>query len=329
MDKIRSVIDKDHKYYMNTFGERIPIYFTHGEGIFLYGADGKKYTDLLGGIAVNVLGHGNKALVKAISEQASKLIHTSNLYYIENQALLAERLISLAPGMAKVFFANSGAEANEGAIKLARAYFYKTGKPRSRIVSALNSFHGRTLATATATGQDKYSKPFAPLPEGFIHIPYNDIDAALSAINDDTCAVMLEMIQGESGIVPASYDFIRAVADACVKSGALLIIDEIQTGMGRTGTFFAYEKFGIKPDIVTIAKGLGGGVPIGALLAGEKAASAFSPGDHGSTFGGNPLACAAALAVLDEYDAASLTAKADKMGRYFIECLQQITAATG
>ncbi len=329
MDKINAVIAKDHKYHMNTFGERTPVYFTHGNGMFLYGDDGRRYTDLLGGIAVNVLGHGNKALVKAVSEQASRLIHTSNLYYIENQALLAERLVCLAPGMDKVFFANSGAEVNEGAIKLARAFFYKKGRPRSRIVTAVNSFHGRTLATVTATGQEKYSKPFAPLPEGFVHIPFNDPVAAAESINDDTCAVMLEMIQGESGIVPASEEFVTAVAQACDRHGTLLISDEIQTGMGRTGTFFAYEQYGIVPDIVTMAKGLGGGVPIGALLADAETAAAFAPGDHGSTFGGNPLACAASLAVLEQYDALSLVSAAGTTGKYFMECLKKELDPTG
>ena len=324
MTELRTVIEKDHKFYFNTFGDRIPVCFTSGKGMFIYDTDGGKYMDLLGGIAVNVLGHGNDVLVAAITEQASKLIHCSNLYYIGNQSELAERLVGLAPGMDRVFFANSGAEANEGAIKLARAFFYKKGKPRSRIVTALNSFHGRTLATVTATGQEKYSKPFAPLPEGFVHIPYNDPAAAIEIINDDTCAVMLELIQGESGIVPASEEFVSAVSAACRKHGALLIIDEIQSGMGRTGTFFAYEQYGIMPDIVTLAKGLGGGVPIGALLANEETAGAFVPGDHGTTFGGNPLVCAASLAVLDEYSAKSLVDNASDMGRYFIEKLQQI-----
>ncbi len=329
MDSIQAIIEKDKKYYMNTFGDRIPVYFTHGEGMFLYGSDGKKYTDLLGGIAVNVLGHGNKALVKAISEQASRLIHCSNLYYIKEQAMLAERLTALAPGMDKVFFTNSGAEANEGAIKLARAYFYKKGDPRSRIITADNSFHGRTLATVTATGQDKYSKPFAPLPEGFVHIPFNDTDAAIKAIGSDTCAVMLEMIQGEGGVIPASEEFIRAVSEACTANGALLIVDEIQTGMGRTGTFFAYEQYGISPDIVTMAKGLGGGVPVGALLANERTSKAFEPGDHGTTFGGNPLVCAAALAVLGEYGSASLTENALDAGDHFLQELRKVAEITG
>ncbi|MHB1454351.1 MAG: acetylornithine/succinylornithine family transaminase [Saccharofermentanales bacterium] len=314
---------------MNTFGERTPVCFTHGDGIYLYGTDGRQYTDLIGGIAVNVLGHANKALAGAIAEQASALIHCSNLYYIEKQSLLAEKLVELAPGMDKVFFGNSGAEANEGAIKLARAFFYKQGAPRAKIVSAVNSFHGRTIATVTATGQEKYSKPFAPLPEGFEHVPFNDIDALKRSVDDSTCAVMLELIQGESGIIRASVEYIGVAAALCRKHGALLILDEVQTGMGRCGTFFAYEQFGITPDIVTIAKGLGGGFPIGALLASDGVASAFAPGDHGSTFGGNPLACAAALAVLQEYGSNGLTAKAAASGDYFRSALEEVAASSG
>ncbi|MHB8962639.1 MAG: acetylornithine transaminase [Saccharofermentanales bacterium] len=329
ISKLDEIIARDHRYFMNTFGDRTPVCFTHGDGIYLYGTDGRQYADLIGGIAVNVLGHANKALAGAIAEQAAALIHCSNLYYIEKQSLLAERLVNLAPGMGKVFFGNSGAEANEGAIKLARAFFYKKGAPRSRIITAISSFHGRTLATATATGQDKYSRPFAPLPEGFEHVPYNDIGALERAADGTTCAVMLELVQGESGILPATKEYIEAASALCRKHGALLIIDEVQTGMGRCGTFFAYEQFGITPDIVTVAKGLGGGFPIGAVLASDEAASAFAPGDHGSTFGGNPLACAAALAVLDEYDSKGLTAKAAASGEYFRSALAGVAASAG
>jgi len=324
-----SIVEKDRKYYMNTFGDRTPVCFTHGEGVFLYGTDGKKYMDLIGGIAVNVLGHGNKNLVDAISLQAAKLIHCSNLYYIENQSSLAEKLVALSPGMDKVFFANSGAEANEAAIKLARIFFEKKGKVRPKIVSAVNSFHGRTLATVTATGQEKYHLPFRPLPEGFVHVPYNDIFALENEIDESTCAVLLEIIQGESGIIPATNEFIFAAKKMCEKSGALLIIDEVQTGIGRTGKFFAYEHHGIKPDIVTAAKGLGGGVPIGAVLASKEVASAFAPGDHGSTFGGNPLACAAALAVLEEINNNNLIGNAEKLGNVLKTKLEAIKNKSG
>lgn len=326
---LEEVVNKDSTYYMNTFGKRAPVCFTHGDGIHLYGTDGKKYMDLLGGIAVNVLGHNNKRLVEAISTQASQLIHCSNLYYIKSQAQLAEKLVWLSKGLSKAFFANSGAEANEAAIKLARGYFAKKGLPRLKFITALDSFHGRTLATVTATGQEKYNSPFRPLPPGFSYVPYNDIQAMEDAVDSDTCAVMLELIQGESGIIRASQEYIRAALECCRKNGALLIIDEVQTGMGRTGTFFAYEQYGIVPDMVTMAKGLAGGVPIGALLAKEEVAMGFAPGSHGSTFGGNPLACAAALAVLEEYEEKHLVETAKNIGAYFKERLESIGDRTG
>jgi len=321
---LKDIIEQDEKYYMNTFGKRTPVCFTHGQGVYLYSTEGKKYMDLIGGIAVNVLGHNNTRLVEAISTQAAKLIHCSNLYYIQGQSELAYKLVDLSKGLSKVFFANSGAEANEGAIKLARGYFSKKNAPRAKIITAIHSFHGRTLATVTATGQAKYHDPFRPLPPGFIHVPYNDISAMEDAVDADTCAVMLELIQGESGIIPATKEYIQAVVACCKKNGTLLIIDEVQTGMGRTGTFFTYEQYGILPDIVTLAKGLGGGVPIGALIASEAAAGGFAPGDHGTTFGGNPLACAAALAVLEEYKQKNLIDAAKEIGAYFKSSLENI-----
>lgn len=326
---LQKVMEQDSTYYMNTFGKRIPVCFTHGEGMYLYGTDNLKYMDLIGGIAVNILGHNHPKLVKAISEQAQKLIHCSNLYYIKEQSELAEKLIAHSTGLDKVFITNSGAEANEGAIKLSRIFFEKSGTVRPKIISALNSFHGRTLATVTATGQAKYNHPFRPLPQGFVHVPYNDIAAMEQAVDFETCAVILEVIQGESGIISATNEYLQAVSKCCREKGALLIIDEVQTGMGRTGTFFAYEQSGISPDIVTTAKGLGGGVPIGAVLASDKVASGFAPGDHGTTFGGNPLACAAALAVLDEMDKCNLMLKATEMGDYFVGSLGKIQKDTG
>jgi acetylornithine/N-succinyldiaminopimelate aminotransferase len=322
-ERLQSIIEKDDQYFLRAFGRRSMICFDRGEGIFLYDTTGKSYMDLIGGIAVNVLGHAHPHLVSAIASQAGRLIHCSNLYYIENQAILAERLGKLF-GEGHVFFANSGAEANEGAIKLARGYFYHKGAPRARIVSAVHSFHGRTLATATATGQDKYSAPFAPLPSDFVHVPFNDIDALKAVVDDQTCAVMLELIQGESGVNPADPAYVAAVADWCREKGALLIFDEIQTGMGRTGHFFAFESYGIRPDIVTLAKGLAGGVPIGALIANDRASAGFAPGDHGSTFGGNPLACAAALAVLEIYEQQHLVERAALMGAYFRDRLESL-----
>ncbi len=329
MDKqLEWIMHLDKTYYVNVFGDRVPVAFTHGKGVYLYATDEKRYMDLLGGIAVNVVGHANPRLVKAISGQARKFIHCSSHYYIEGQSELARALVQKSFAD-RVFLCNSGAEANEAAIKLARAYFYKKGAPRAKIISAIHSFHGRTLATITATGQEKYSKPFAPLPEGFIHVPFNNIEAMRAAVDSDTCAVLLELVQGESGILPADVEYIKAVRELCTETGALLILDEVQTGIGRTGTLFAYEQFGIIPDILTTAKGLAGGVPIGAMLATENAASGFAPGDHGSTFGGNPLAAAAALAVLEEIDQRELMKNAKVVGDYLMKKLRQIQKRTG
>ena len=324
---LNQIKEIDKKHYFNVFGERTPVAFSHGKGVYLYSLEGNPYMDLLGGIAVNCVGHGNNRLTEAIEKQAKKLIHCSSLYYIPEQAELALKLTEKTFAD-RVFFGNSGAEANEGAIKLARAYYYKKGAPRSKVVSAFQSFHGRTLMTATVTGQEKYSKPFAPLPEGFIHVPYNDISAMEAEVDTQTCAVVLELIQGESGVIPADKDYIQSVAALCKKYGVLFILDEVQTGIGRTGTLFCYEQYGISPDILTSAKGLAGGVPIGAVLATEDAASGFSPGDHGSTFGGNPLATAAALAVLEEIDHENLLGNAVEIGEYLQKELLNIQKKT-
>ena len=325
---LSEVIEQDKKYYFNTFGDRTPVAFTHGKGVYLYGTNDQRYMDLLGGLAVNALGHGNHALSKAIAQQAKKLIHCSNLYYGINQSELAQKLVENTFAD-KVFFCNSGAEANEGAIKLARAYYYKRGAPRAKIITALQSFHGRTLATATATGQEKYKKPFAPLPQGFCHVPLNDIDAIRQVVDEDTCAVMLELIQGESGVVPATQEYIRETAKLCKEKGVLLIFDEVQTGIGRTGKLFCYEHYGVIPDILTSAKGLAGGVPIGALLATNDAAAAFAPGDHGTTFGGNPLATAAALTVLSEIERNNLCKNAEDVGGFLTKKLLHIQKKSG
>ena len=322
-NKLQEVIALDQKHYLDCFGSRIPLCVDRGEGVWLFGTDGRRYLDMIGGIAVNVLGHAHPRLAGAIAEQAGKVIHCSNYYYIESQARLAARLAGLT-GLDRAFFVNSGAEANETAIKLARGYFHKQNRPRERIVTALLSFHGRTLATATATGQPRFSAPFAPLPPGFVHVPYNDPEALRAAVSESTCAVMLELIQGESGVRPAEPAFVRQAAELCRKTGARLIIDEIQTGMGRTGHFLASQLYGVRPDIVTLAKGLGGGVPIGAALANAETSTGFAPGDHGSTFGGNPLACAAALAVLDEYEASGLIQAAAERGGQFQAALRQM-----
>ena len=312
----RDIISLDKKYYMNTFGNRIPVVFEYGHRSTLYDKEGNSYTDFLAGIAVNILGYGHPALVEAVTAQAKKLMHCSNLFYIESQAQLAQLLVRNSCGD-KVFFANSGAEANEAAIKLARKYFWDMGMNKYEIITAENSFHGRTLAALAATGQEKYQKPFIPMPEGFRSVPFNDLEAINKAIGYTTCAVMIELIQGEGGIIEADYQYIKGLEQLCKEKGILLIIDEVQTGMGRTGKLFAYQHFDIQPDIITLAKGLGGGVPIGAVIARDEVASAFDPGSHGSTFGGNPLACSAGIAVLNTILEDGLTDKCAELGNYF------------
>lgn len=308
---------------MNTFGARTPVCLTHGEGVKVYDTEGKAYMDFFAGIAVNSLGHGHPALVKAVTEQATKLIHCSNLYYNEPQAKLAAEINKLAGGGHRVFFANSGAEANEAAIKLARAYFNKKGMPeKNEIITMHHSFHGRTVTTVTATAQPKYQKYFTPLTPGFSYVEPNDTAALEAAVNDNTCAIMLELIQGESGVHPMEAAFLQKVKDICQEKNLLLIVDEVQTGIGRTGTMFAWEQFGVKPDIFTLAKALGGGVPIGAACAKEDVAAAFAPGDHGTTFGGNPLACAAGLAVLSTIQEEGLLENASQVGGYFKQELE-------
>ncbi|HOQ38255.1 MAG TPA: aspartate aminotransferase family protein [Acetivibrio sp.] len=323
--KLNEIVELDKKYYMNTFGNRTPVCFDHGKGINLWDSDGKKYYDFLAGIAVSALGHSHPKLVNAIKEQAEKLIHCSNLYYIENQAKLAKILVDNSCAD-KVFFANSGAEANEGAIKLARIFFKKKGMPEKfEIITLEKSFHGRTLATIAATGQDKYQKPYSPLTPSFLKVPINDLEALEKAINGSTCAVMIEPIQGESGVNLTTIEYMHGVRKLCDEKGILLIFDEVQCGLGRTGKLFAYEHFGIEPDIFTLAKALGGGFPIGALCAKEHVASAFEPGDHGSTFGGNPLACAAGLAVMEVMINDKLVKNSEEMGSYFLDKLSGFT----
>lgn len=311
----------DEKYYMNTFGERIPVSFKYGKGINLYSEDGDVYKDFLAGIAVSALGHNNKTLVKAIKKQAKKVLHVSNYYYIEEQARLAENICKNSVAD-KIFLANSGAEANEGAIKLARIYQYKKGySEKYEIITLVNSFHGRTLTTVSATGQEKFQTPFKPLTPGFVHVPINDFDALLSAVTDKTCAVMLEMIQGESGVNPLDKEYVKKIYELCKEKDILFICDEVQTGMGRTGKLFAYEHYGIEPDIFTLAKALGGGVPIGAVCAKDNVAKAFQPSDHGSTFGGNPLACASANAVFEVFEKDQLVKNSEVVGLYLKEKL--------
>ena len=308
------IFAKDKSDYLPVFA-RYNIVLDHGDGPYVYDTKGKKYIDFLAGIAVNVVGHNYKPLVDAVSKQAGKMIHCSNLYYTEVQVEAAEKLKKLS-GMDKVFFGNSGAEANEGAIKLARKYATNIDPEKIQIISALHSFHGRTLATLTATGQDHYHHGFGPLPAGFDYVPYNDIQTLEAKMSDKTCAVMLEAIQGEGGVHVPDPDYLPKVRALCDKYNAVLIFDEVQCGMGRTGTFFGCQQFGVKPDIVTLAKGLAGGVPIGAFMATDKVANAFHAGDHGSTFGGNPLACAAACVVLDALIDGNLMENAKEIGAY-------------
>ena len=306
-----SIQELEHRYLMGTF-KRLPVTLVEGSGCTVRDEQGREYLDLVAGIAVNLLGHAHPAVVAALAAQASRVIHTSNLYYSVPQVELARRLVELS-FPSRVFFGNSGAEANEAAIKIARKWGRRHRGGAFEIITAVGSFHGRTLATITATGQPQYAAPFAPLPEGFVHVAYNDIDAIRAATTERTVAVMLEPILGESGVIPAADGYLRAVREWCDAQDLLLILDEVQTGLGRTGRWFAHQHQGALPDVMTLAKGLGGGVPIGACLAAPRA-DVFEPGDHGSTFGGNPLACAVALAVVDVIDREGLVGHAAEMG---------------
>ncbi len=291
--------------------------FVKGEGTTLWDEDGKKYTDFLAGIAVCSLGHCHPEITQAINRQASTLVHVSNLFYTMPQADLASKLCEKSFAD-RVFFANSGAEANEAAIKLARRYFQKKGdKNRFKIITMEQSFHGRTMATLTATGQDKIKEGFYPLLEGFSYVPFNDIDALKRQIDESVCAIMLEPVQGEGGIIPADPDYLKAVRELCNDKGILLIFDEIQCGMGRCGTLFAHELYDVTPDIMTLAKALGNGLPIGAMLATEDAATGFDFGSHATTFGGTPLATAAALEVVNIISRESFLQQVRQKGQYF------------
>ena len=306
--------------------KRFPIVITKGKGCNLWDTEGKKYIDFVSGIAVCNLGHAHPRVSEALSKQADILLHVSNLYYTEPQIELAS-LLTENSFADRVFFCNSGAEANEAAIKLARKYFKDKGEgDRYRIITMEKSFHGRTMATLSATGQDKIRKGFEPILEGFDYIPFNDIDAMRKSINSSTCAVLLEPIQGEGGVRCPDPDYLKAVRRLCDEKRILLIFDEIQTGMGRTGKFFAYEHFGIEPDIMTLAKALANGLPIGAMLAGEEVAQAFGPGAHASTFGGTPIITAASIQVVKVLLEEKLFHHCAKIGAYFKERLQDLKA---
>jgi acetylornithine/N-succinyldiaminopimelate aminotransferase len=321
---IKKFFDESSRYIMNTYN-RFPVMLRKGRGIKVWSSDGKEYLDFVGGVAVNILGHCHPKIVVAIQKQAQRLLHVSNYYFIEPQIKLAKLLVTNSFAD-KIFFCNSGAEANEAAIKLARKYFKDKGDPkRFEIITANNSFHGRTLATLTATGQEKIQKGFEPLVPGFKHVPFNDAPAISKSITKDTCAIMLEPIQGEGGVVVPDWNYLKEVREICHEQNILLILDEVQTGMGRTGKLFAYEHFDIQPDIMTIAKGLGGGVPIGAMLATDRIASAFKPGSHASTFGGNPLVCAAAVATIETLlEDGFILDQCNRMSAYLMENLQEL-----
>jgi len=318
-DDIRA---RDERYHMRTYG-RLPVAFVRGEGALLWDSAGKEYLDFLSGIAVVSVGHSHPAVVEAVRAQVGTLTHVSNLFYTEPQTLLAERLHHLL-GWGRSFFANSGAEANECALKLARKWSAKAhGTPRSAVVAALGSFHGRTFSTLAATGQPAKHRPFMPLPAWFAHIPLNDIDALEAAITDETSAVLLEAVQGEGGVRVATPEFMAAARKLCDERGAVLVIDEVQTGLGRTGRWFAFEHAGVEPDIVTLAKALGNGLPIGACIARDEVADAFGPGDHATTFGGGPVVCAAALAVLDVIEKEGLVQRSAAMGEHLVALLTE------
>lgn len=300
-----------------------------GRGMEVFDSEGRNYLDFIGGIAVAATGHCHPAVVKAIADQAATLLHVSNLYGIEPQRELARKLAPKAGPDFRAFFCNSGAEANEAAIKLARKWGHLKGVGEGTVITAENSFHGRTLATLAATAQPKYQKGFEPLPAGFKHVPFGDLDALEAAITPDVTAVLLEPIQGEGGVRLPPRGYLQGVRELCDAKGVLLILDEVQTGCGRTGRFFAFEHEGVRPDIVTLAKALGSGVPIGACLARAEVAAAFEPGNHGSTFGGNPLSCAAALATLDVIDRERLAERAESMGHYLQKRLRDLEGRTG
>lgn len=321
MDK-KAIIEETEKYYLPVFG-RYPIVMELGQGCRVWDNEGNEYVDAFAGIAVNSLGYNHPVLVKAISEQASKLMHCSNLYYTEIQAK-ALRVVAEATGMDRIFFANCGAEGNEGAMKLARKYGVSKAPTKYKIISADESFHGRTFDTLAATGHDYYHVGYGPLSPGHVLVPYGDIKALEAQMDDDVCAVLLEPIQGEGGVHVPSDEYLRQVRALCDKHDALLIFDEVQTGVARTGKWFAYMHSGVKPDVLTFAKGIGGGFPVAGFAVPERLAHVFKPGDHGGTFGGNPLACAAVYATLTTIKSEGLVDKVAEKGEYFKNELRKL-----
>ncbi|WP_418532785.1 aspartate aminotransferase family protein [Phascolarctobacterium succinatutens] len=321
MDK-KAIIEETEKYYLPVFG-RYPMVMEFGQGCRVWDNEGNEYVDAFAGIAVNSLGYNHPVLVKAISEQAAKLMHCSNLYYTEIQAK-ALRVVAEATGMDRIFFANCGAEGNEGAMKLARKYGVSKAPTKYKIISADESFHGRTFDTLAATGHDYYHVGYGPLSPGHVLVPYGDIKALEAQMDDDVCAVLLEPIQGEGGVHVPSDEYLQQVRALCDKHDALLIFDEVQTGVARTGKWFAYMHSGVKPDILTFAKGIGGGFPVAGFAVPERLAHVFKPGDHGGTFGGNPLACAAVYATLTTIKSEGLVDKVAEKGEYFKNELRKL-----
>ncbi|MDT3699463.1 MAG: aspartate aminotransferase family protein [Thermincola sp.] len=319
----QEIMEMGQKYVMNTYG-RLPMALVRGEGAYVWDAEGKQYLDFVSGLAVNSLGHCHPKVVEAIREQAGKLMHVSNMYWIEPQVQLAQMLVENS-ALDKAFFCNSGAEANEGAIKLARKYARKyLGPEKYEIITFDKSFHGRTLAAITATAQPKYQKDLDPLPQGFKYVPFNDFAALEAAVSPHTCAILMEPIQGEGGVNVADYEFMQMVKQLCNDKNLLLIFDEVQCGLARTGKLFAYEHFAVEPDIMTLAKAVAGGFPMGVLMAKEKVAECFQPGDHASTFGGNPLAAAAGCAAVSILADQAFLAETTEKGRYFAEQLNKL-----
>ena len=315
-------------HVMNTYG-RLPVAFERGEGVWLWDTQGKRYLDALAGVAVNAVGHSHPKLVAALRDQVGKLIHTSNIYQIASQEKLADR-IAEASGMDSVFFCNSGAEANEAAIKLARYYGHKKGIENPAVVVLEKSFHGRTMATLSATGSRKVQAGFEPLVTGFVRVPFNDLDAVqrVASSNRNVVAVLAELVQGEGGVSVCSDGYLKGLREICDANGWLLMLDEVQTGMGRTGKMFAFQHYGVMPDVITLAKGLGGGVPVGACVARGEAATLFKPGSHGSTFGGNLLACTAALTTIDIIQSEDLCKNAAEIGSHIQTSLRRALAET-
>ncbi len=312
-----------HKHYMvNTYAPNLLL--VRGKGCRVWDSEGRSYLDFLGGIAVNQVGHCHPKLVSAIQKQAATLMHVSNLYYNENAPRLAAKLVEKFGVPGRVFFCNSGAEANEGLIKLARLWGSATG--RYEIISMRNSFHGRTLAAITATGQTKYQKGFDPLPTGFVYADYNDLASVRACVTDKTAAILVEAVQGEGGVVPATAEFMKGLRDLCDEKNLLLFCDEVQCGMGRTGSWFGFQGCGVQADGCSLAKGLGGGIPIGAFIVGPKVSEVFQPGQHASTFGGNPVACAAALAVIDILEKERLLDNVKRVGELLLAELKAVAA---